>query len=120
MRAGRQEDGATQDGALASRLATAERERDIALLACQAAFDSIRRFPGSLHDRAMAKLEKALFGKTQDFRDPDITDLEAQIKALTSDTVIIPLAVVEEYILSLDAGLHSSVRDMLAIRIKKT
>jgi hypothetical protein len=51
-------------------------ERDEALRACKAAFDSINRFPGSLHDRAMTKLEKALKGRNLDWRDPALTAAE--------------------------------------------
>ncbi len=52
---------------------TLRTERDEARNACRAAWDSISRFPGSVHDRAMAKLERVVQGANFVYADPDLT-----------------------------------------------
>lgn len=52
--------------------------------ACVAAFKSVGRFPGSVHDRAMAKIDKAL-GRRGEFVDPDEAEMDA-LKARLADT----------------------------------
>lgn len=46
--------------------------------ACKAAWDSILRYPGSVHDRAMSRLERVLHGRNVDFIDPDLKAAEAR------------------------------------------
>lgn len=55
--------------ALQKELVTVKGERDAATTACKSAWDSIRRFPGSLHDRAMSKLERVIEGRNIDYPD---------------------------------------------------
>lgn len=68
--------------------ASLTKERDGALLACKAAYDSLRRFPGSVHDRAMAKLCKAL-GNDPDriFRDHALEAAESRLAELEQEAV---------------------------------
>lgn len=50
-------------------------ELDRAVGACRSAWQSIGRFPGSVHDRAMARLERVLFPG----RHPDYPQLDAEL-----------------------------------------
>lgn len=57
-------------------------------IACVAIQKSIARFPGSVHDRAMAKIDKALGVVPPDFVDPDeieLARLRAEGEALRED-----------------------------------
>jgi hypothetical protein len=59
-------------------------ENDRLRAACVAAQKSIARFPGSVHDRAMAKIDKALGVVPPDFADPDeaeVARLRAEVEA---------------------------------------
>lgn len=62
-------------------------ELDRAVGACRSAWQSIGRFPGSVHDRAMARLERVLFpGRHPDYPqlDPELPPPEA-LEKLISD-----------------------------------
>lgn len=52
-------------------------ELDRAIGACRSAWQSIGRFPGSVHDRAMARLERVLFPG----RHPDYPQLDPKLPA---------------------------------------
>lgn len=56
----------------------ADKRADAAERACKAAWDSISRFPGSVHDRAMSRLERVLKGRNFDYTDPDLQAAEGQ------------------------------------------
>lgn len=72
--------------AAADRIRAAANARaDRLMAACIAVQRSIARFPGSVHDRAMAKIDKALGVVPSDFIDPDearADRLAAEVEAL--------------------------------------
>jgi len=61
----------------------AERERDAAYSVLTLAWKSIGRFPGSVYDRLMSRIERLLKGRNFDYTDPDLTAAEAAIAGLT-------------------------------------
>lgn len=71
--------------AKAGRVDAAEAENGRLKSACIAVQRSVARFPGSVHDRAMAKIDKALGVVPSNFVDPDearATAAEAEIEGL--------------------------------------
>lgn len=75
----------------ADALSALERELEEARAACVVAWNSISRFPGSVHDHAMSKLERIIKGANLDYRDPGaaaLTTSQAEVerlKALVTD-----------------------------------
>lgn len=61
----------------------AERERDAAYSVLTLAWKSIGRFPGSVYDRLMSRIERLLKGRNFDYSDPDLTAANATIADLT-------------------------------------